>query len=79
MKWLFSQKGKCWDKARNFFSLLSIQTSHLEGFIFPLKIFFVFDYYKSLFNKKVNMKMYMTQFLLHCKTGPLERGCEFLC
>jgi hypothetical protein len=25
------------------------------------------------------MKMYMTQFLLHSKTGPLERGRGFLC
>jgi hypothetical protein len=25
------------------------------------------------------MKMYMTQFLLHSKTGPLASGCGFLC
>jgi hypothetical protein len=40
---------------------------------------FFSDYYKSLFNKKVNMKMYIASFLLHSKTGPLERGRGFLC
>lgn len=35
--------------------------------------------HKSLFNKKFNMKMYMTQLLHHSKTGPLEREHGFLC